>query len=159
MEPLLKGVTVAAFVMGPVVCNLGLLVPSGEFMTRVRSACREAGTLFVADEVATGFGPTGKLFAVAHFGVEPDILCLAKSITGGNAPMSATVVTGEVAEAAGVDFYSTYGWHPLAVAAALANLKYWGKHKDRVLVNVAAQKNYFRTRLDGMKFADPHWCR
>lgn len=118
VEWLLKGEKVAAFVMEPVVCNLGVLVPSQEFMTRVREACRKSGTLFVADEVATGFGRTGKLFASEHFGVEPDIMCLAKAITGGYAPMGATVVTAEVAEAAGVGFYSTYGWHPLSVAAA-----------------------------------------
>jgi len=154
VERLLRGGTVAAFVMEPVVCNLGVLIPSQEFMTRVRESCRKHGTLFVADEVATGFGRTGKLFAVERFGVEPDILCLAKAITGGYAPMGATVVTGEVAEAAGVGFYSTYGWHPLSVTAALASLKYWGKHKDRILANVEAQGDYFRTRLTGMKFAE-----
>ena len=155
VERLLQGGTVAAFVMEPVVCNLGVLIPSKEFMTRVRAACRETGTLFVADEVATGFGRTGKLFASEHFDLDPDVLCLAKAITGGYAPMGATVVTGEVAKAAGVGFYSTYGWHPLSVAAALANLKYWGKHKDRILTNVADQEDYFRTRLSQMKFAEP----
>ena len=133
--------------MEPVVCNLGVLIPSKEFMTRVRAACRETGTLFVADEVATGFGRTGKLFASEHFDLDPDVLCLAKAITAGYAPMGATVVTDEVAKAAGVGFYSTYGWHPLSVAAALANLRYWGKHKDRMLANVADQGDYFRSRL------------
>jgi 4-aminobutyrate aminotransferase-like enzyme len=154
VERLLKGEKVAAFVMEPVVCNLGVLVPSQEFMSRVREACRKSGTLFVADEVATGFGRTGKLFASEHFDVEPDIMCLAKAITGGYAPMGATVVTAEVATEAGVGFYSTYGWHPLSVAAALANLKHWGKHKETILTNVEAQGDYFRTRLTGMKFAE-----
>ena len=52
-------------------------------------------------------------------------------------------------------FNSTYGWHPLAVAAAAANLRYWGKHRDRILANLADQADYFRTHLDGMKFAEP----
>ena len=130
VERLLRGGTVAAFVMEPVVCNLGVLIPSKEFMTRVRAACRETGTLFVADEVATGFGRTGKLFASEHFDLDPDVMCLAKAITAGYAPMGATVATEDVAKAAGVGFYSTYGWHPLSVAAALANLRSWGRHKD-----------------------------
>ena len=78
-------------------------------MARVRGACRKHGTLFVADEVATGFGRTGKLFASEHFDLDPDVLCLAKAITAGYAPMGATIVTDEVARAAGVGFYSTYG--------------------------------------------------
>ncbi|HEY1376495.1 MAG TPA: aspartate aminotransferase family protein [Gemmataceae bacterium] len=155
VERLLKGGQVAAFVMEPVVCNLGVVIPSKEFMTRVREACREHGTLFIMDEVATGFGRTWRLFASEHFDVDPDVLCLAKAITGGYAPMGATIVTDEVAKAAGVGFYSTYGWHPLSVAAALANLKYWSRHGDRILTNVAAQSDYFRARLTGMEFAEP----
>ena len=155
VERLLQGEKVAAFVMEPVVCNLGVLIPSTEFMARVRGACRKHGTLFVADEVATGFGRTGKLFASEHFDLDPDAVCLAKAITAGYAPMGAAVVSADVADAAGVGFYSTYGWHPLSVAAALANLKYWGRHGERVLANVAEQGDFFRARLTGMKFAEP----
>jgi len=100
VERLLKGEKVAAFIMEPVVCNLGVLIPSNEFMTRVRDACRKHGTLFVMDEVATGFGRTGKLFASEHFKLDPDVLCLAKAITAGYAPMGATLVTKAVADAA-----------------------------------------------------------
>ena len=155
VERLLGRKTIAAFIMEPVACNLGVLVPSKEFVTRVREACRENGTLFVADEVATGFGRTGRLFACEHFGLEPDALCLAKAITAGYAPLGATVVTKAVADAAGVGFYSTYGWHPLSVACAVANLKYWGRHRDRLLANVAEQGDYFRARLTQVKFAEP----
>jgi len=153
VEKLLKGEKFAAFIMEPVVCNLGVLIPSKEFMTRVRDACRKYGTLFIMDEVATGFGRTGKLFASEHFKLDPDVLCLAKAITGGFAPMGATLVTKAVADAAGVGFYSTYGWHPLSVAAALANLKYWNQHRTTVLANVTTQSDFFRARLSGMKFA------
>ena len=154
VERLLAQESTAAFIMEPVVCNLGVLIPSREFMTRVREACRESGTLFVMDEVATGFGRTGKMFASEHFDVDPDILCLAKAITAGYAPMGTTVVTKAVADAAGVEFYSTYG-HPLSVACAIANLKYWGRHRERLLANVTEQGDYFRTRLTQMKFAEP----
>ena len=138
-------------------CNLGVLIPSNEFMIRVRDACRKHGTLFVMDEVATGFGRTGKLFASEHFKLDPDVLCLAKAITAGYAPMGATLVTKAVADAArkaGVGFYSTYGWHPLSVAAALANLKYWSKHRAALLANVATQGDSFRARLSEMKFRE-----
>ena len=64
-------------------------------------------------------------------------------------------MTAGVAEAAGVGFYSTYGWHPLAVGAAAANPRYWRKHRDRILTNVADQGDYFRARLEGMKLAEP----
>ena len=157
VERLLKGEKVAAFIMEPVVCNLGVLIPSNEFMIRVRDACRKCGTLFVMDEVATGFGRTGKLFASEHFKLDPDVLCLAKAITAGYAPMGATLVTKAVADAArkaGVGFYSTYGWHPLSVAAALANLKYWSKHRAALLANVATQGDSFRARLSEMKFRE-----
>ena len=75
--------------------------------------------------------------------------------TAGYTPMGAMVATEEVAKAAGVDFYSTYGWHPLSVAAAIANLRFWGRHQERILANVADQEEYFRSRLSGMKFAEP----
>jgi 4-aminobutyrate aminotransferase-like enzyme len=154
VERLLKGEKVAAFIMEPVVCNLGVLIPSQEFMTRVRDACRKHGTLSVMDEVATGFGRTGKLFASEHFKLDPDVLCLAKAITAGFAPMGATLVTKAVADAAGVAFYSTYGWHPLSVAAALANLRYWSMNSAALLANVESQSDFFRARLSAMKFAE-----
>ena len=131
VERLLKGEKVAAFVMEPVVCNLGVLIPSKEFMARVRGACRKHGTLFVADEVATGFGRTGKLFASEHFDLDPDVLCLAKAITAGYAPMGATIVTDEVAKAAGVGFYSTYGWHPLSVSGGARQPEVLGEAQGR----------------------------
>ena len=89
-----------------------------------RNSCRHYGR-HTADEVATGFGRTGKLFAVEHFNLQPDILCLAKAITGGHSPMGAMLTTAAVGrsmEEKG-SFYSTYGWHPLSVAAALATLR------------------------------------
>jgi 4-aminobutyrate aminotransferase-like enzyme len=71
------------------------------------------------------------------------------------------VVTKAVADAAwkeGVGFYSTYGWHPVSVAATLANLKYWSKHRVSLLANVATQGDSFRARLSEMKFRDRRRC-
>jgi 4-aminobutyrate aminotransferase-like enzyme len=156
VETLLRGREVAAFVMEPVACNLGVLVPEPEFMERLAALCKRYGTLLVADEVATGFGRTGKLFACEHFDLEPDVLCLGKAITGGYAGMGATVLTAEVADSVAdeVDAWSTYGWHPRSVAAALANLRYLVEHRDRLLADVVSMGEYFERRLGAMSFAD-----
>lgn len=76
LETALKRRDVAAFVMEPVICNLGVVVPTREFMRGAGELCARYGTLFIADEVASGFGRTGKLFATEHYELEPDILCM-----------------------------------------------------------------------------------
>src|SRR5687767_3552174 len=107
--------------MEPISMNLGVLVPDPGFMEGVAALCRRHGTLLIMDEVACGFGRTGALFATEHFDIEPDIVVMAKALTGGHAPMGATLVTAEVAKAVGekVSAYSTYGWHPRSIEAAL----------------------------------------
>jgi 4-aminobutyrate aminotransferase-like enzyme len=154
VETLLKKRDVAAFIMEPIICNLGALVPDDEFVRGVRELCTRYGTLFIADEVATGFGRTGKLFACEHFDLEPDVLCMAKAITGGYGGLGAVITTPQIANAIKEDFglYSTYGWHPLAVAAALANLRYLTRHKNKLLKNATQLGEYFQTRLSQMSF-------
>lgn len=154
VEALLERRDVAAFVMEPIVCNLGVVIPDPAFMTRVQRLCRRTGTLLVMDEVATGFGRTGTMFACEQFGVEPDVLCVAKAITGGYAPLGATIVTAPVARSMEYDasFYSTYGWYPRSVAAALAAIRYLVKHRRRIERHVAQMSDYFRRRLSTMHF-------
>ena len=161
VERLLKRQDIAAFIMEPIICNLDVTIPDPEFMTGVRALCRKHGTLFVMDEVATGFGRTGKLFGSQHFDVAPDIMCLAKAITGGYAPMGATMVTDAVAQALGdgFSFYSTYAWHPLSVDAALANVRYFIKHKEDLLRHVIELSAYFEARLSQMRFKFPTTTR
>lgn len=157
VERLLRPRNVAGFIMEPIICNLGALVPDAEFMHGLQRLCRRYGTLLILDEVATGFGRTGRLFASELFGLTPDILTLAKAITGGHAGMGATVATERVARAADgkVNLYSTYGWHPLSVEAALATLAYLRAHKTRLLKNVADRSEDFRSRLHQMDFGAP----
>ncbi|MEJ6022373.1 class-III pyridoxal-phosphate-dependent aminotransferase [Ramlibacter sp. PS4R-6] len=154
VKTLLEKRDVAAFIMEPVICNLGAMVPDEEFVRGVRALCTRYGTLFIADEVATGFGRTGKLFACEHFGLEPDVLCMAKAITGGYGAMGAVITTPAIAKAIKEDFglYSTYGWHPRAVAVALANLRYLMRHRAQLLRNTTQLGDYFLTRLPGMRF-------
>ena len=155
VEARLKNRDIAALIMEPVICNLGVMIPEHAFMKRVSTLCRRYGTLLVMDEVACGFGRTGKLFAFEHFEIQPDLLCLAKAITGGYAPMGACMTTAEIAGKVmkkGFQFYSTYGWHPLAVEAAIANIRYWKKNKGKIFRNVLSLSQQFTERLSQMKF-------
>jgi 4-aminobutyrate aminotransferase-like enzyme len=147
LETLLKHDDVAAFVMEPVILNLGVCVPDREFIEGASDLCRRHGTLFVADEIACGLHRTGRLFACEHFGLEPDILCLAKAITNGHAPLGVAMTTDAIADALELDFYSTYGWHPIAVEAALATVEHHREHRDELQRNVEARSAQLSTRL------------
>lgn len=153
-EALLKKREIAAFVMEPVVCNLGGIVPDIAFVSRMRDLCRKYGTLFVADEVACGFGRSGRMFACEHFDLEPDILCVGKAITGGHAPMGATLMTarvGKIMEENG-DFWSTYGWHPRSISAAAATLDVFEEEGEELLANAMTLGAHARERLGFMPF-------
>ncbi len=96
----------------------GVNLGQAEFFAQVSELCRERGVLFIVDEVQTGFCRTGRMFACEHFGLEPDILCLAKAMAGG-IPMGAVVCADNVQVPVG-RHGSTFGGNPLACAAALA---------------------------------------
>lgn len=122
---------VAAVVVEPLVQGAaGMIVQPEGYLRRLRELTRAHGTLLIADEVAVGFGRTGRLFACEHEEVAPDFLCLAKGITGGYLPLAATLTTEEVYSAFLGDttdprtfFHGhTYGGNPLAAAVAVANL-------------------------------------
>lgn len=152
IETSLKKKNVAAFIMEPVICNMGVVIPEKEFMQDLQKLCRKYGSLLIIDEVATGFGRTGKLFASEHFGIEPDIMCISKAITGGYAGLGAALTTEKIAKAVQdkVHVYSTYGWHPLSVHVALANIRHM--KKENILENVNRLSNIFSEALFSMKF-------
>ncbi len=154
IETRLKRRDVAAFIMEPVSINLGVVMPERDAMAELQRLCRRTATLLIMDEVACGFGRTGKLFASEHFPIEPDILCLAKALTGGHAAMGAAIMTEPVARSMEEEgsFYSTFGWHPYSVHAALATLRYWRRHENRILRHVEKIGALFRGRLGRMKF-------
>lgn len=149
LETLLRGRDVAALIMEPIAMNLGVLVPDGTFMRELLPLCHRYGTLVIADEVACGFGRTGALFACEHFGLEPDLMCVAKALTNGVAPLASTLATAEIAEACEgeLSFYATFGWLPFAVEAAIACVKHWRAHGHEILANVVDRSNQLRTRL------------
>jgi len=123
--------SVAAFIMEPIIAGGGILIPPDDYLPRVREICSRHGVLLILDEVVTGFGRTGKMFACEHWGVEADIITLAKGIASGYMPLAATVVRQEVFEAFNGDADSdrhfrhvnTYGGHPVATAVGLRNLE------------------------------------
>lgn len=117
--------SIAALVAEPVAILQAVKVPHPDYWERVGSICAEHGILIVVDEVVTGFGRTGRLFASEHWGLRPDIMTLAKGLTSGYVPMGATVVARHVEEAfAGGPLLhlNTYAGHPVACEAALATL-------------------------------------
>jgi adenosylmethionine-8-amino-7-oxononanoate aminotransferase len=128
---------IAAICIEPVVQGAGgmLIQPPG-FLREVRKLADEHEVLLICDEVATGFGRTGRMFACEHEGVSPDIMCTAKGITGGYLPLAATFATQRIFDAflgepwEGKTFYHghTYTGNPLACAAALASLELFHKH-------------------------------
>jgi adenosylmethionine-8-amino-7-oxononanoate aminotransferase len=156
LEHLLAKRDVAAFIMEPISCNLAVMVPEDGFMKRAEQLCRRYGTLFIADEVACGFGRTGKLFACEHFDLRPDILCMGKAITGGYAPMGATIVTQKVAKSVEdkVGFWSTYGWHPSSVDAAVATVRWLKRSARKVLRHVDEISAYIADRLGAMNLEE-----
>ena len=114
----------AAFIVEPVQGESGVRPGSHDYFQGVEAHCRKTGTVLILDEVQTGFCRTGKMFASEHFGIEPDILCLAKSL-GGGVPMGAIGISEAVsAKLFKLAHTSTFGGNPLACAAANAAIRY-----------------------------------
>jgi len=111
----------AAVILEVVQGEGGVYPGSAEYLQGAQQLCRERGALFILDEVQTGFGRTGKMFACEYYGLEPDLLCLAKSIAGG-IPMGAVLIGERVGELHPGIHGSTFGGNPLAAAASLAAL-------------------------------------
>jgi len=140
---------VAAFIAEPILGEGGIIPPPPEYFKIVKETLDEYGILFIADEVQTGFSRTGKLFAVEHYGVEPDIMTLAKGIADGF-PISACIAREDIGNAFEPgDHLSTFGGNPVSSAAALANINVM--LRDKLPDQVAEKGEYIMKRLDEMK--------
>lgn len=144
---------VAAFFCEPILGSGGVIVPPRGWLKAMSDTCRELGILFVVDEVITGFGRTGPLFACQAEGVEPDLMTVAKGLTAGYLPMGATLMSeavyGTIAGAAGEDAVighgQTYSAHPVSAAVALEVLRLY--HEGGLLANGVAQAPRFEEGL------------
>jgi adenosylmethionine-8-amino-7-oxononanoate aminotransferase len=162
-----RGEEVAAVVVEPMVQAAGgMRLHRPEFLRGVADLCRRHGALWIADEVMTGFGRTGRTFAVEHAGVTPDVLCLAKGLTGGALPLAATLVSARV-EAPFRDadprkaflHGHSYTANPIACAAARANLDVFAN--EPVAERIAAIEARYAARLPALRgrarVADVRW--
>jgi acetylornithine/succinyldiaminopimelate/putrescine aminotransferase len=117
------GSETAAVIVEPIQAEAGIIEPENEFLRQVRERCDQAGALLILDEIQTGMGRTGKLFAFEHYGVIPDILCLAKSF-GGGMPLGAFISSkehmGKLTFDPPLGHITTFGGHPVSCAAGLA---------------------------------------
>lgn len=117
---------IAAVIIEPIQGEAGVIIPDKEYLETLRNKCSESGTLLIFDEVQTGFGRTGLLFAFEHFDVVPDILCCGKAI-GGGMPLGAFISSKEIMSVLKTNpvlgHITTFGGHPICCAAGLASLE------------------------------------
>jgi len=138
---------VCAFIAEPVMGEGGIIVPPDDYFKRVKKTLDDEGVLFIADEVQSGFGRTGKMFAIEHYGVEPDIMTMAKGIADGW-PLSAFTARADIADAFQIgDHLSTFGGNPVSCAAALANIAFL---QDGVIAASAKKGADLKARFENL---------
>jgi taurine---2-oxoglutarate transaminase len=148
--------TIAAVIVEPVVGTNGVLIPPDGYLQGLREICTRHGILLICDEVMSGFGRTGEWFAVDHWGVQPDIMTMAKGLTSAYVPLGATMVTDTIAEyfderplVAGL----TYNSHPVACAAAIACINVY--REDGLIENARAMGQILKVELERLKERHP----
>ena len=149
--------TVIAVIAEPIIGGGGVIVPPDDYFPKLRKICDEYGLLLILDEVITGFGRTGKMFACEHWNVQPDIITLAKGLTSGYIPLGACVTStsvfntflGEPGDNREFSQVCTYGGHPVACAAGVANLKIM--QSERLWENAEKVGDYLFEKLKGLK--------
>lgn len=145
----------AAVIIEAIQGEAGVRVPSKEFMQALRRKCDETGTVLIFDEIQTGFGRTGKMFAFEHFDVVPDVLMLAKGI-GGGMPLGAFVARKEIMDVIKdnpmLGHITTFGGHPVSCAAALASLQVI--QDEKLLDTVDSKAALFRQELNHPKIKE-----
>ena len=147
--------TVAGFITEPISVPKGMKVPDDDYWPKIREICDRYGVLMVADEVITGFGRTGKMFAMEHWNVTADLMTFAKGVTSGYQPVGGVMVTNKVYDAFKGDGDKTfthgytYSGHPAGAAAALANLAII--EEEELVQNSAETGAYLKGQLETLK--------
>ncbi len=147
----------ASFVLEPVQAEAGIIIPAPDYLSRAAALCRRYGTLFVLDEVQTGLYRTGRFLAGHHFDVEPDMVVLAKAMSGGLIPSSAVLMTEEICQSVysslqrSLIHTSTYGENGLAMRAGLTTLDILEDERlgERATQSGAKLRQALRERLSG----------
>ncbi|WP_115891647.1 aspartate aminotransferase family protein [Haloferax sp. Atlit-48N] len=152
----LEGDTVAAILVEPIVGSNGILVPPDEYLPRLKEIAHDHGALLICDEVMSGFGRTGEWFGCDVFDVEPDIMTMAKGLTGAYQPLGATIVTSEIAEHFEENMFChghTYSGHPAAVAAGLATIETY--QKENLIDRANEMGGYVGERIEELAADHP----
>ncbi|SDX73425.1 aminotransferase family protein [Halopenitus persicus] len=153
---MLEGDTVAAVLVEPVVGSNGILVPPEEYLPRLKEIAHDHGALLICDEVMAGFGRTGEWFGSDVFGVTPDIMTMAKGLTGAYQPLGATVVTDEIAahfEDEMLTHGHTYAGHAVACAAGVAAIETY--QEENLIERASETGEYLEARLADLADAHP----
>ncbi len=147
LKEALAGGDVAGVILEVVQGEGGVIPGEADYLRRAQELCREHGALFIVDEVQTGFGRTGRMFACEHHGLEPDLICVAKGIAGG-VPMGAVLIHGRLGPMPPRLHGSTFGGSPLACAAALAAIRFI--EEERLPERAAELGAFFLGELRGI---------
>ena len=150
--------TVAAFIGEPVAIPQGAPVPGDEYWPLVREICDRYGVVLIADEVVCGFGRTGRMFGMEHFGVVPDIMTVAKGIVSAYMPLAAAIVSDSIADRFGggddvLRHVLTNSGHPVAAAAGLRNIQII--EEENLVENAERVGTYLRKQLEGLALDHP----
>jgi len=153
---MLEGDSVAAVLVEPIVGSNGILVPPEEYLPRLKQIAHDHGALLICDEVMAGFGRTGEWFGCDNFDVTPDIMTMAKGLTGAYAPLGATIVTPEIADHFEDNMLChghTYAGHPVACAAGVAAIE---TYREESLIERAGETGkYLGRQLEGLAEKHP----
>jgi ornithine--oxo-acid transaminase len=153
LERALHSRTIAAFIVEPIQ-GKGVIMPANDYLKSAAELCRRHGTLFVADEVQTGIGRTGRFLAIEHWNVEPDMVLLAKTLSGGHVPVAAVLARKKIFDKVfdrmerAIAHGSTFGSNDLAMAAGIATLDVLAS--ERVIENAARTGEYLLQALAAM---------
>jgi adenosylmethionine-8-amino-7-oxononanoate aminotransferase len=140
---------VAAFIGEVVMAAGGCIVPPPEYWPRIREICSQYGVLLIDDEVVCGFGRTGKFFGAEHYGLEPDIMTMAKSITSGYSPLGAAMTKREIIEDMPAFWHvHTYNNHPVSCTASLENIRII--EEENLVKNSAEMGKYLLAGLESL---------
>ncbi|AXG06351.1 aspartate aminotransferase family protein [Haloplanus rubicundus] len=152
----LEGGTVAAVLVEPLVGSNGVLTPPDDYLPRLQEIAHDHGALLICDEVMTGFGRTGEWFASALYDAEPDIITMAKGLTGSYQPLAATTVTEEIAEYFEDTLLNqghTFAGHPTACAAGVAAIETY--EEEGLVENAREMGQYLKSKLDSLAERHP----